>query len=127
MWPIIMIAIAVLLLVGIFLAYPAIKLQRELFKKTGKYPKGHYMGQGMGLGIAIGIPIGVAMGNISFGPAIGVAIGVAIGTSLEKKHEKELRPLTKKEEELKRKNMMIMLGLLLLGMVVFTVTYFLAR
>ena len=85
------------------------------------------MSQGIAIGIPIGIPIGIAIGNIGIGPAIGAALGVAIGASLEKKHASELRPLTKKEKEFKMKMKYIILGFLLLGMITFVVTYFMAK
>lgn len=109
------------------------KTQKKLYDKTGKYPKGHYMGQGMGIGIAIGIPIGLAFGismdnislGISIGPGIGVPIGVAIGTTLEKKHEKQLRPLTKEEEGLRKKAVIGGIVMLLVGLLIFVSLFFL--
>lgn len=81
--------------------------------KTEKYPKGHFFSYGLAIGIPLGIPIGLALGNIALGPAIGVAIGAAIGTFYEKKYEKEgkIRPLTKKEEKIKKRNLWWILGL----------------
>ena len=81
----------------------------------------------MTIGIALGIPIGVGMGNIAIGPALGVAIGVAIGTAWEKKHEKELRPLTKKEEALKRRTILLSIGTLILGLIAFFAIYLFSK
>jgi hypothetical protein len=116
----------IIVLVGIA-AIPAFKIKQEEFKRTGKHPKGHYMGLGIALGIPLGIPIGVAMGNISIGPALGVVFGVAIGAALEKKHENELRPLTEKEKELQRRAVLMGAGLLVLGLAAFVFTFFKAN
>jgi flagellar basal body-associated protein FliL len=123
LFPLIMIIVFLLLIVGIVIAFYTFKANKEAFEKTGKHPKGHYMGMGMAIGIPLGIPIGLAMGNLALGPAIGVSIGVAIGAALEKQHEDELRPLTKEEEEKRKKLLWIGLGLgtimLALGVTVF--------
>ena len=105
-------------------AIPAFKTKQEEFKKTGKRPKGHYMGLGIALGIPLGMPIGLAMGNITIGPALGMVLGVAIGVAMEKKHEKELRPLTEKERALQKKAVLLSIGLFALGLSVFIFTFF---
>ena len=73
----------------------------------------------MTIGIALfsgfGIPISIATENFAFigiGPALGVAIGLLIGSSIEAKHKQEgkIRPLT--EEEKKRKNLLITIGII---------------
>ena len=121
---IILVLIGLLLLVGGFLIMiPTYRLQQKLYKKTGKHPKGHYMGMGIAMGIPIGIPIGIAMGVLPIGIAIGLALGVSIGTAMEKQHEKELRPLTKEEIELKRKSQIYLLGALALGVIAFAVIF----
>jgi len=81
-------------------------------RKTGNFPKGHYMGQGMGIGMGLGVAIGLAMGTIAIGIPIGLAIGVAIGKAREKQHAHELRPMTEKETEMKRLDVMLMGGLM---------------
>ncbi|MFH1591437.1 MAG: hypothetical protein ABIC95_05930 [archaeon] len=73
------------------------------------------MGLGIAFGLPIGIPIGSVMGNIALGPTI----GMAIGASMEKKHEKELRPLTEKEERLRTMTLLVGLGMLLAGVIAF--------
>jgi hypothetical protein len=125
--PYIAIIIFVLLIIGLAFAFYAGKIQKKAFEKTGKHPKGHYMGIGIAMGLPLGIPLGLAMDNIAIGPALGVAIGVAIGSALEKKHEKELRPLTKEELELKRKTVIALGGLSLFGIIAFILTYFLMK
>ncbi|MFH1286806.1 MAG: Gmad2 immunoglobulin-like domain-containing protein [Candidatus Magasanikbacteria bacterium] len=110
--------LAMIIIIGI-VSIPAFKIKQEEFKRTGKHPKGHYMSLGIAIGIAIGIPFGIAIGNIALGPALGLPIGVALGASLEKKHEKDLRSMTKKEIDLKKKMMLVLLGLFILGIVVF--------
>ncbi len=122
--PWISVIIFIMLAIGAGFAYTAFKIKEEEYKKTKKYPKGHYMSLGIALGIPLGIPIGVAMGNIAIGLPIGLALGAALGTGMEKKHEKELRPLT--EKELKMKNyLMIFLGLLLvIGVIAYLSVFF---
>lgn len=112
-----MIVIVVLLLAGLALSFFAVKLKREEYKITGKYPKGHYMGQGISIGIAIGIPIAIATGNIFGGYIVGLIAGTIIGSRMENKHENELRPLTQKEKDLRKKSVMIFGVLLILGFI----------
>jgi heme/copper-type cytochrome/quinol oxidase subunit 2 len=119
----VIIGVVLIVTLGIFIYFNRIKDKET--KRTGKYPKGHYMGLGIAMGLPIGLPIGIAMGNIALGPAIGVAIGVAIGASLEKKHEAQMRPLTDEEEKAKEKMMLAMMGLVLLGIVAFVAFMFL--
>ncbi|MFH1835351.1 MAG: hypothetical protein ABH851_04080 [Methanobacteriota archaeon] len=122
----------VLAVVGIVIAFSAFKVQRDEYRKTGKHPKGHFVGMGMALGLPLGfavtLPIGIALGNIVFavtlGPGFGLAIGLALGAHLEKKHEKELRPLTEKEKKIHRISMLLLIGLLLLGVTVFALLNF---
>lgn len=118
-FPWIAILVFLLLIAVIVIAYYAYKVSKDEFEKTGKHPKGHYMGLGIALGIPLGIPIGLAVGNIALGPAIGVAIGIAIGTAWEQKHADELRPLTEREEKLRSKIMLFLAGFFMLGLVVF--------
>ncbi len=99
----------------------------EVRKKYPGYPKGHWTGQGIAIGVAIGVAIGAALDNIAIGIAIGAAIGVAIGSSLEKQHEGEIRPITDEEKKLKRQSIFFAAGILIFGLVVFTITYFVAR
>jgi len=120
-----LIAVMVVVL-GVFAAIQA-KKHAEIRKKHPGYPKGHWMSHGISLGIPIGVGIGVAMGNIAVGVAIGAAIGTAIGAGLEKKHQDEIRPLTEEEQKLKRQSMLFSFGTMTLGVVVFIVTYFVAR
>ncbi len=123
----------VLAIAGVVIAFSTLKVQRQEFRKTGKHPKGHFVGMGMALGLPLGfavtLPLGIALGNIAFavtlGPGFGLAIGIAIGAHLEKKHEKELRPLTEKEKKIHRISMLLLIGLLLLGVTVFALLTFL--
>ena len=112
------IILAVIIILAL-ISIPAFKLKQEEFKRTGKHPKGHYMGLGIAMGLPIGLPIGIAMGNIALGPALGMALGIAIGAGLEKKHAHELRPLTEREQKLQIKLVLIGLFFLVLGIVVF--------
>ncbi|NQV37403.1 MAG: hypothetical protein HQ509_05275 [Candidatus Marinimicrobia bacterium] len=109
--PLILISILVLIMVfGIF-ALHATKIRREEFKKTGKHPKGHYLGRG--------IALGVAMGNIAIGIGIGIPLGVATGSTWEKKHTDSLRPLTAAEEKLKTQTFLLLTASMLVGVLVF--------
>jgi hypothetical protein len=123
---IVLLIFASLVAVGAVFAFYAFKINREEYAKTGKHPKGHYMGIGIAIGVALGIPIGLAMDMISIGPAIGVALGVGIGSAMEKKHAGELRPLTKRELEMKKKLILFLLFSSLLGLAAFIAMEFLA-
>jgi len=119
--------IAVMILVlGIFAAIK-IRKQNEIRAQYPGYPKGYWQSQGIGIGIAIGAGIGVALDNIAIGVAIGVAIGAGIGAELEKKHADEIRPMTDEEQKLKRQSIFFTIGTLFMGMVVFAITYFVAK
>ncbi len=119
--------IAVLILaLGIF-AFNKIKKQKEIRQKYPGYPKDYWMSQGIAIGIAIGAGIGVALGNVAIGVGIGVAIGVAIGTSLEGQHKDEIRPITDEEKELQKQATLFSVGILLIGVVVFAIIFFMAR
>jgi ABC-type Fe3+ transport system permease subunit len=114
-----LIIILVILLAGLVMSYFAYKLKKEEYNRTGKYPRGHYMGQGLAIGIAIGIPIALALNNIFYGYMIGLVLGTFLGSHYEKKHESELRPLTPKERELRKKMVLIFGALFILGILMF--------
>ncbi|WP_342306158.1 hypothetical protein [Methanolobus sp. ZRKC5] len=118
----VMIIILVLLIAGLVMSLFAFKLKREEYKNTGKYPRGHYMGRGLAIGIVIGIPIAIALGSIFAGYMVGLVIGTFIGSNLEKKHEHELRPLTQKERELRKKTIMIFTALFAIGIIAYVLT-----
>jgi len=119
--------IAVMILVlGVF-AFNKVKKQKEIQKKYPGYPEGYWSGQGLGIGIAIGAGLGAALGNVAIGVGIGVAIGVAIGSNMEKQHKDEIRPITDEEIELQRQSKIFIGGILLAGVVVFLLVYFIAR
>ena len=120
-----MLIIFFMIVLGGIIAYKSMKVQNELYNKTGKHPKGYYLSKGLAIGIPLGIPFGLIIDNIAIGIPIGVAIGSAIGSAWEKKHENELRPLTKEEEELKKKNMLFLLGFGVIGFIVFVIVYLL--
>nr|WP_321496599.1 hypothetical protein [uncultured Methanolobus sp.] len=118
-YSILMIMVLVILLTGLVMSYFAFKLKREEYKSTGKYPRGHYMGQGLAIGIAIGIPVALVLNNIFLGYMIGLVIGTILGSRNEKKHENELRPLTPKERELRKKMVLVFGALFILGIIMF--------
>ena len=119
--------IAVMVMVLAIFAAIQFRKQKELREKYPGYPKGYWMNQGMGIGIALGAGVGVALGNIPIGVGIGVAIGVAIGSGLEKQHEDTIRPMMAEEKALQRQTIMFAVGTMLVGVVVFVLTYFAAR
>lgn len=125
MVPWIMLIIFVMIILGGFITYRSMKVQQDIYNRTGKHPKGYYLNKGLAIGIPLGIPFGIIIDNVAIGISIGVAIGFAIGSAWEKKHEDELRPLTKEEEELKRKTFLFLLGLGIIGFIVFTAGYLL--
>ncbi|MDW7733726.1 MAG: hypothetical protein SCH66_15015 [Methanolobus sp.] len=124
-YPFVLFAIIVLLLAGLVMSYFAFKLKRKEYRATGKYPRGHYMGQGFAIGIAIGIPIAIVLDNIFTGYLIGLVSGSIVGSHLEKKHEYELRPLTPKEKDLGKKTIMVFGILFALGLLIFGVMLYL--
>lgn len=123
-YPLVLISIVVLLLAGLVMSYFAFKLKREEYRATGKYPKGHYMGKGLAIGIAIAIPIAIVLDNIFTGYLIGLVSGSIIGSHLEKKHENELRPLTQKEKDLRKKTILIFGSLLILGTIIIALSVY---
>ena len=108
---------------GILVMIPTYRLQQKLYKKTGKHPKGHYLNLGIAIGIVLGMPIGISLDIFPIGIAVGLALGTAIGTAMEKRHENELRPLTKEEIGLKRKSQIYLLAALALGVIAFAVIF----
>ena len=116
----------IILALGVF-AYIKIQKQKEIRQKHPGYPENYWKGQGLGMGIAIGAGVGVALGNIAIGVALGVAIGAAIGSNLEKQHKDEIRPITDEEKELQKQVNIFTVGILLVGVVVFVIVFFLAR
>ena len=77
------------------------------------------MKRGIAIGIALGVPIGLSMDIIALGPAIGIALGVAIGSAMEKKHKKELRPLTEDEKKIKNQLIIFLTITALAGVIAF--------
>jgi len=112
----------VILVIGAFAIYASRETRAE-YKRTGKYPKGHYMGIGIAIGMGVGVAIGLAMETIAIGIPIGIAIGTGIGASMEKKHADELRPLTEKEAKARKRAVIvgvsILTGTLLIAVGVF--------
>jgi hypothetical protein len=93
-------------------------LNSEMEKQNKRYPKGHFLSICISLGVPLGIPLWLATDNPGMIGA-GVAIGVAIGAGLEKKYNKNPRPLTE-EEKKERKKAALFGGLVLaLGVIVF--------
>ena len=125
--PWLVVLILALIIILALAAIPAFKVRRAEYRRTGKHPEGHYVGWGIAIGFMIGFPLGIATDNIALGPAMGLPIGLAIGAALEKKHAKDLRPLTAKEENIQRMGMLAGVGLLILGILVFFATLFLAN
>jgi flagellar basal body-associated protein FliL len=117
-----MLLVLALIIIIAIAAIPVFKIRQDEYRRTGKYPKGHYMGMGMAIGMGAGVALGVAIGNIALGPALGLPIGVAIGAAMEQRHADELRPLTEKEQKLQRLAIIGGVVLLVAGVAVFFVT-----
>ena len=77
------------------------------------------MAMGMVIGLPLGIPIGIVIGMIAIGPAIGLALGTAIGTILEKRYNPEPLPLSQEQEAQRKKVILALGGIFLLGMIMF--------
>ncbi len=130
--PWIPIIISILLIFALAVVFFTLKIQKEEYKRTGMHPVGHYMGLGMAIGLPLGMPLGIPIGfvldnitlGLTFGLCMGIATGSVIGAFLEKKHENELRPLTKKEEKLRNITMMPMAVFFILGVIIFFIVDF---
>ena len=126
-FPWIALIVFVLLIVVVIIALFTLKIRREEYEKTGKHPKGHYIGLGIALGMLpgyliaffIGWMLGTTAVMVSLGPALGLGIGLTFGSIWEKKHEKELRPLTEKELKIRNQSILLLSGLVVLGVLVF--------
>jgi UDP-N-acetylmuramyl pentapeptide phosphotransferase/UDP-N-acetylglucosamine-1-phosphate transferase len=118
--------LTLIIIIGL-VAIPAFRIRREEYRRTGKHPKGHYIGWGIVIGFMIGFLLGNATDTMALALTLGLPIGVAIGFGLEQKHAKDLRPLTEKEEKIQRTTMLASMGILILGIVVFFATTFLAN
>ena len=77
--------------------------------------------------VTIGVGLGVIMGNLTIGVVIGVAIGTAIGSGLEKKHKDEIRPITDEEKKLQKQSILFSISTMIIGIVVFVITYFVTK
>lgn len=84
-----------------------------------RYPKGHFMARGMILGLPLGIPVGILIGMIAVGPAIGLALGAGIGAYLERKYNPDPLPMTPEEEAQRKKVLIALSGIFLLGIIMF--------
>ena len=119
MGPIILIIFGILIVAGFFFLMPVFKLQNKMYKKTGKYPEGHFYSQGIALGMALGLPLGLSLGNMALGPGFGLAIGVAIGKAMEDKNKDKIRPLTQEEKEMRKRTVIFSIVTLVAGICVF--------
>ena len=121
----------VLCVLSIFLVH-VVKKRMADAANGGMYPKGYWFGMGIAFGLLLGMPlglaIGIALGNvmigIAIGPALGIGFGTAIGYVLEKKHVKNIRPLTEDETRLQRVFVVFTISVLILGVtVLFSLVY----
>ena len=133
-----MVYLAISILVGILIILAVVAatylyyLKDKEFKKTGKYPVGHYMEVGMVIGMPIGFILSFFISRITYtfslfptlGPIFGAGFGIAIGSALEQAHVKELRILTKHEEKIKFWKMLVLSGILLIGVIALLLIYF---
>ena len=132
---IITIMIFAFLIIVIVLVIMALKIKKQSQDSSVTHSRGHYINKGiatfMPLGYAISIPIGIAVRNVivavALGPAIGLVIGVIIGTSNEKRHKNDLRPLTDSELKLKKVSQCMLTGLIILGAILYIITYYVVK
>ena len=124
-WTILVGLIALMVLALGIVAVIQKKKQQEIRVNHPGYPKGYWMEQGIGMGVALGAGIGVALQNIAIGIGIGIAIGTAIGLEREQKHKAEVRPLTDEERRLRKQTLMLIGGILVSGIVLFLLIFFL--
>ncbi len=83
--------LTLIIIIGL-VAIPAFRIRRGEYRRTGKHPKGHYMGWGIVFGFLLGSLLVIATDDIALGLALGLPIGVAIGAALEQKNAEDLRP-----------------------------------
>ncbi|MCF7918715.1 MAG: hypothetical protein K9N06_02245 [Candidatus Cloacimonetes bacterium] len=132
---IVAIMIAAFLLIVIFLVIMALKIQNEERQKDAKPSKGHYFNKGiatyMPLGFAISIPVGMVLKNIAIavalGPLLGLLLGAFIGTKRERQHKSELRELSPAELKLKKLSQRLLTALIMLGFVLYIITYIILK
>lgn len=101
--------------------------EQEIRKNNPGYPQEYFINQGVAMGVAFGAGIGVALDNIALGVGIGIALGAAVGFANEKKHKDEIRPLLEEEKKLRKQSLLMIAGVLVLGIAVFLLAYFLRR
>ncbi len=83
------------------------------------YPKGHFIAIGMVIGLPLGIPMGILAGMVAIGPVIGIVLGLGIGTYLEKKYNPDPLPMGPEEETQRKKVILALGGIFLLGIIAF--------
>ncbi len=98
------------------------------------YPEGHFVGIWMSIGILIFAVIGILISIVTdssyfigIGPALGVGFGLAIGQGIENKYKEKglIRPLNETEKRNKKYAVFAGIVILSLGVLVFTLFYFL--
>ncbi len=89
-----------------------------------RYPKGQYTGIGFAAGVPLGAAMGLVMGNIAIGTAIGAALAIPIGIALERKYNPNPRPLTVEERRIRKRNLAIAFGVLMITFIAGIVTFF---
>ncbi|NOQ48755.1 MAG: hypothetical protein GQ576_06440 [Methanococcoides sp.] len=121
----------VLCVLSIFLVH-VVKKRMTDAANGGMYPKCYWFGMGIAFGLLLGMPLGIAIGiylgnvaiGIAIGPALGIGFGTAMGYVLEKKHVKNIRPLTEDEARLQRVFIVFTISVLILGVtVLFSLVY----
>ena len=128
---IISIMIVAFLLIVIFLVIKALRIKNGNKDASYHPPKGHYLNKGiatwMPLGYAISIPIGILTRNIPvaviLGPLLGMALGAFLGSKHEKVHQQDMRTLSAEEFKLKKLSQILLTGLIILGLILYLITY----
>jgi len=112
----------------------AFSIRSKNFIYNKEHTEGKYMGLGMGIGILGTVVISIIIFFLTkgrfeyfyFSPAVGVALGAGIGASLEKKYGKKIK-LTEKQKKIKWILAISGVGLLILGIAIFMLSYYLAK
>ncbi|MDK2939211.1 MAG: hypothetical protein PWQ51_1375 [Methanolobus sp.] len=84
-----------------------------------RYPKGHFMATGIAIGLPLGIPIGIALEFLALGPFIGIFLGIGLGLYMEKKYNPNPLQLSPEEEAQRKKIILVLGGVFLLGLLAF--------
>lgn len=127
-----LVLVAVFVLIIIYLIITAIKIRKEIPPEILQEREENTSAKRVTfipLGFIITVPLGIALGNIPLGIALGPAFGLLIGIFFTGKKKKTVntRDLTPEELAFKKTAQTLIFQLLLLGILLYFITYVLVR